>query len=158
MRRTRNMLLISLLATAAIYSCKKGSNDYSVTDHTTGMVKMRSWSGTASGYVKTDTVLLPDTAHVDWASLFNQSITDTSFSVEKINGFQVSVLAMPFNYVLTDTVNKIVRFDTTLSGSATSILTYYYGRDSMTYEFHHITGYSTHAAQYYQVNEFLHTN
>jgi hypothetical protein len=55
-------------------------------------------------------------------------------------------------------VNKIVTFDTVFSGSARSTLTYYYGKDSMTFDYHLVTGYNAAANQYYQLNEFLHTN
>jgi hypothetical protein len=158
MKHTTRNFLYALLAATAIYGCSK-SNNYTTTDHTTGITgKVRSWSGATSGYVKTDTVIMPDTNTVNWATFFNRTISDSFFAVMEVNGFQVSVFGTPFNYLTTDSVNQVIIFDTTLSGSAKSILTYYYNRDSMTCEYHQVTGYSNWAKQNYQVNYLLHTD
>jgi hypothetical protein len=156
MKITHFLLFPILILACSLPGCIKSSS-YSVTNHTVGVVGTRAWSGTISGYEQTDTVRLPDTAHVSWASPFSRTISDTTFNIEAVNGFLVSVLGTSFNYISTDSTHGIVLFDTTLAGSATSKLTYYYAADSITYEYHHVTGYNAASGLYYQVNAYLHT-
>jgi len=156
-----SFISIIFLVAVLSFGCNKSSNNYSTTDHTVGMTSLRSWSGTANGYYKGDTMMsigigLRDTI---WALHFARTISDTSFSIAKLNGFVISVLGTPLNYQSTDSITtKTVLFDSNVSGTQTAILTYYYLQDSMTYQFNIITGFNTPANQYYQVNMFLHTN
>jgi len=158
----RLIYTVSILSGTSLlmYSCSKGGGNYSVADHTTGIANVvRSWSGTANGFVQGDTIIPPATASVPWPKAYSRTITDTSFAVQKINGFAVAVLGYTLNYLTTDsTVNHLVEFDTTLSGSSLSFLKYYYISDSMSFEFHWISGYNSAANQYYQTNYYLHTN
>ena len=155
------MLLLSIVTCVAIIAvaCNKNSNNYSVADHTTGMVNGRLWSGNAYGYTQGDTLLTTgDTTHTVWAKIFSRTITDTSFSVQKINGFEVTVLGTTLTYRLTDSTNNLIRFDSVVTGTLNAILKYNYLNGSMSYEYHNVTGYNTNNHQYYQVNLFLHTN
>src|ERR1022692_3341214 len=103
----------------AFLSCSKGGNNYSAADHTVGLVNIiRAWSGTANGYIKGDTMYPGDTTHYAWPKAYSRVITDTTFPVQKVNGFDVSVLAENINYSSTDSVNKIVKFDTIISSGA----------------------------------------
>jgi hypothetical protein len=146
--------------TVIIFGCGKGSGNYSVADHTTGIANVtRSWSGSSTGFVQGDTLFAGDTTHYAWPKAFSRTINDTSFSIQKINGFEIAVIGYPLNYLLTDSVtNHMVKFDSTIVGSPTSFLEYFYGKDSMYFEFHQIGAYNSRANQYYQVNISLHTN
>ena len=161
MKKITNCTGLIFIAAMCSLGCNKTSNNYSTTDHTVGITKLRSWSGTADGYNKGDTMIstsigLRDTV---WALHFARNIVDTSFSIAKINGFAISVLGTPLDYISTDSITtKTVVFDSNVSGTQTAILTYYYLQDSMTYQFNIVTGFNSSANQYYQVNMFLHTN
>jgi hypothetical protein len=148
---------LALLICVMAYGCTKKAN-YSQADHTVGLTsKMRTWSGTSNGYYKGDTLIPPSTSTEDWAKLFNSTITDTSFAVLKVNGFAVSVPGMTMIYRDTDYVDKYVRFDSTVAGSGTSYLLYFYSVDSVYYEFHRFYGFNAAANQYYQTHLYLHT-
>ena len=148
---------IALLVCVTAYGCTK-SRVYSQTDHTTGLTsKSRVWSGTTYGYFKGDTLIPPATANEDWAKIFNLTITDSTFSVVKINGFAVSVPGMTMIYRDTDYTQNAVRFDSTVAGSGTSYLLYFYLVDSVYYEYHNFSGYNSAANQYYQTHLYLHT-
>lgn len=144
--------------TMFVYSCSKTSS-YSNTDETTGLVnKTRSWSGYSSGYYKGDTLYTGDTTHHEWARSFYHVISDTSFSVQKINGYQISAMGTPWNYLSTDNVNHIVRFDTTLSGSPVSYLDFYSARDSVYLQYHMVGAYNAASGRNYETDIYLHTN
>jgi len=144
--------------TLVFISCSKGGNSYTNTDHTVGMTDLKTWSGIAYGYYKGDTVLQGDTAHIVWANTFYRVITDTSFSVQKINGYQVNALETLLNYISSDSITtKTVLFDDTVSGIV-SKLTLYYLADTMKLELHVWSGYNSAANQYYQNNVILHSN
>jgi len=140
-------------------ACSKSGNNYSTTDHTVGVIQSRSWTGTANGYLQGDTIEFPppDVTHVPWAYAFNRVIADTSFPVTRINGFEISALGTMLTYKATDSTLQTVKFDSTLSGAAKSVFTFYYAKDSITYEYHSVSGYNATQNQYYQVNELWHT-
>ena len=151
-------LLISFALTCAVMiSCNKKSNDYSLTDYTTGMITLRQWSGNVYGYRKGDTLFPGDTTHYEWPKVFNRALTDSSFSLSRINGFAVNVLGYTLNYRSTDEVAKTRRFDSVITGSLNAVLIYYYEKDSMSFENHVVSGYNSRASQYYQTNIMLHT-
>lgn len=158
----KNLIYLSALVSSIIIvfgACNKSSNSYTVTDHTVGMVNVRLWSGTANGYTKGDTLLTSgDTTYTAWPKIYSRLIHDSSFSVQKINGFEVSVLGTPLAYRLTDSVNKTIRFDSLVTGSLTGILIYYFNKDSMTFQYDNVFGYNVPDSQYYQAHIFLHTN
>lgn len=151
-------IIILLLATVLSESCSK--NGYSTADHTTGLVNVtRSWSGYSTGYAMGDTLIPPATAPQVGALYFNHTISDTSFSINKINGFQISVGVTPMNYLSTDATTQIVEFDTTLAGtSAVSFLKYDPVHNSMTLEYHQVGAYNNLTGHYYETNISLHTN
>ena len=150
--------LFVALILVGITSCVKKKN-YSNADHTAGMGGSRSWSGTANGFYKGDTLLsTTDTTHSPWPKVFSRVLTDTLFPIVKVNGYMISVLGTPLAYRTTDSVAQTVRFDSTLTNSATTILTYYYAKDSMAFEYHRLEDFNTPAGNYYQTHEYLHTN
>ena len=138
-------------------NCTKTSKDYSTTDHTTGMTKMHSWSGTADGYIPGDTVIAPKDT-VLWALHFAHNYVDTFFAVQKINGFELSLMGAFVQYRSTDLTNQIIKFDSIAAGTVNVTLTYFILRDSMTLVVHNSSGFNAAANQYYQTNLFLHTN
>ncbi len=139
------------------YGCTKKA-DYSQTDHTVGLTsKMRTWSGTTNGYYKGDTLIPPATTNEDWAKIFNRIITDSTFAVLKVDGFAVSVPGMTMIYRDTDHVGNYVRYDSTVAGSGTSYLLYFYLVDSVYYEYHSFYGFNAAANQDYQTHLYLHT-
>jgi len=151
---TSALFFIALLS----WGCNKGNNSYTTTDHTVGMIAVRSWSGTSGGFYKGDTAIGTNPDSV-WALHFARVITDTSFSVQKINGFALSVLGYMLDYQSTDSLTtQTVLFDSDITGTQTAVLTYYYLKDSMTFQLSVVFGYNTPANQYYQTNMFLHTN
>ncbi len=150
-------LAIAAMICIMTYACTKKA-DYSQTDHTVGLTsKMRSWSGSSDGHYKGDTLIPPATANEDWAKIFNRIITDSSFSVQKVNGFAVSIPNMTLIYRDTDYTINAVRYDSTVAGSGTSYLLYFYLVDSAYYEYHSFYGYNSAANQYYQTHLYLHT-
>ena len=148
--------VLLLFIILVIFSCGKNTNNYSVTDHTVGMVKIRAWSGYTYGYARGDT--LWDTVHVAWPEYFYHTITDTSFSVQKINGFAINVDGVVLIFRTVDSVNKIMRFDSTYANSTTSFLIWNFGQDTMHYEFHKIYGHNDSAMKYYETNKILHSH
>ncbi len=158
----KNLLFLSVAIICAVFlftQCHPGGNNYTATDHTKGMIKIKSWTGNAHGYVQGDTIQFPppDTTHVAWAKAYSHNITDTSFSVLKIDGFDIIVLGTILRYKATDSTLQTVTFDTTVVGSGTDILKYYYAIDSFSYEFHIITGFNAAANKYYMTDLFIHT-
>lgn len=151
------VLPLLLCIAVAVYSCSKSGSNYSTTDHTVGMIKIRPWSGYSSGFNRGDTLYSSlDTHHVAWPKAYYRTITDTSVSVVRDDGFTVSMLGVVMRYRTTDSTLKYIRFDSTSSAS-TGILLYFFGNDSMHFEYHLVTGFNDTAKQYYQVNEFLHS-
>lgn len=153
----KNVLFLSVLACAGIISCNKQNNNYSLADHTAGMITDRQWSGNIYGYSKGDTLFPGDTAHYEWPKVFSRIITDSSFAVSRVNGFAVSIMGYTLNYRTTDEVAKTRRFDSVITGSLNAVLIYYYEKDSMSFENHVVSGYNSMANQYYQKNVLLHT-
>ena len=150
------LVALFLCITLIIPGCNKNTNNYSVTDHTTGMIKIRSWSGYAFGNSRGDT--LWNTVHVAWPEYFCHTVTDTSFSVLKVNGFSINVEGTELAFRSVDSVNKIVKFDFTYANSATSFLIWDFGQDTMYYEFHKIYGHNDSANKYYETNQVLRSN
>ncbi len=150
-----------LLASIGILSlcrCSKNSNNYTTTDHTAQVTVPHAWKGTIYGYYKSDTTFPPDTTHREWAKLYNLAISDTSIIISKIDGYAVSVFGVSLSYRLTDSVNKTLRFDSVVTGALNCILYYQYVKDSMSLEYHVVTGVNPISGQYYQENVFLHTH
>jgi hypothetical protein len=159
MKKSLLSAFIFLGASLFVISCTKNNNNYSSADHTVGLAnKTYKWTGTANGYTKGDTLFTGDTTHHEWPKIYSRTIVDTSFMIQKINGFEIAVLGAPINYISTDSTSKIVTFDTTYSGSAMTILKFYYSKDSISYEYHKVTGFNSAANQYYQSNMVLHTH
>ncbi|MCD6013008.1 MAG: hypothetical protein K0Q79_2870 [Flavipsychrobacter sp.] len=152
----KKLTLLSALIIAHITACNK-SNNYSITDHTTGMITVRQLTGIISGYAKGDTVFTGDTTHHEWPDAFNRLLIDTSVAIGKINGFAVSIMGYTLNYRSTDVANKTKRFDTLVAGTLDAVLIYYYDNDSMSFVSHQVSGFNSTANQYYQNNITLHT-
>src|SRR5580658_325465 len=102
MKNLTNCLCIIFLVAACSLGCNKSSNNYSTTDHTVGITNLRTWSGSANGYYKGDTMITVGTTL--WALHFARNIVDTSFAIAKINGFVVSVLGTALDYQFTDSI------------------------------------------------------
>ena len=148
---------IILIITVVAYGCTKKAN-YSPADHTVSLTaKARIWSGTTDGYYKGDTLIPPSTTNEDWAKIFNRVITDSSLAVLKVNGFAIGVPGMTLIYRDTDFTQNAVRFDSTVAGSGTSYLLYFYLVDSVYYEYHSFYGFNSAGNQYYQTHLYLHT-
>ena len=150
-----------LLSAAALVftGCTKSGN-YSSTDHTVGLVSSsKHFKGYAQGFYKGDTLLHSgDTTHSAWAKYYYRVIADTTISIQKVNGFLINAMDLPLPYRSTDSLtSKVVRFDTTISGSPVSFLDFYYATGSITLEYHHIGALNTLENQYYQDNIVLHT-
>ena len=151
--------IISIIAISAtiITSCTKNRN-YSNIDHTVGMTGARSWTGPIYGYYKGDTLLSStDTTHTPWPKVFSRTIADTLFAVQKLDGYRVSVWGVQLPYRATDSTAQTVRYDTTLPNSSPTILTFYYAKDSMTFEYHMLGEFNSAAGNYYQTHAFMHT-
>jgi hypothetical protein len=152
----KNPALFLAVMLALIIACNK-SNNYSITDYTAGMTTMRQWAGTISGYAKGDTLFAGDTTHYEWPKIFNRTLTDTSITVGKVNGYAVSMMGFTLNYRSTDETAKSTRFDTVVTGSLNAVLIYYYDKDSLTFVSSQVSGFNALASQYYQNNITLHT-
>ncbi len=150
-------LLYSACALAlCVASCSKSSNNYTVTDHTVGMVGIRHWTGSKDGYTPGDTTIM-STVHHAWPLHFSHLITDTTFAIEKINGFSINMVGFVLAYRTTDSVAQTVRYDSVITGTLTASLIYFFGKDSIGFEVHRVDSFSSDANQYYQLNEVLHT-
>jgi hypothetical protein len=148
------------LSVVAVAACSKSDNSYATTDNTVGMIKSWNWTGTATGYTQGDSVIhpLPDTTHVPWPKHFSRNISDTALAITRINGYCVAIMGVSFNYLSTDSaLTKTVVYDTILPGAARCYLKFYYAHDSMTLEYHEVSGYNATANQYYQQNWLLHS-
>jgi hypothetical protein len=151
-------VLFAFMCIASFWGCNKDANNYSTADHTAQVIIPRSWKGTVNGYFKGDTTIPPDTTHYEWAKIYNRVITDTSFVISKVDGFAVSALGITLSYRLTDSANKIMRFDSVATGSLNCVLIYNYVKDSMGLECHTVSGTNPLSGQYYQANFYLHTH
>lgn len=146
------------LLVGAICACNKSSNNYSITDLTTGMITERLWSGQIYGYAKGDTLYRPtDTVRTEWPKAYNRIITDTSFAIIKINGFAVNIMGTTLGYKSTDATAKVRRYDSVLTGSLDAVLLYYYEKDSLSFVCHRTKEYNSLANEYYQEHILLHT-
>ncbi len=146
----------AIMAASLFTACSKGGG-YTPVDHTTGMTRIRSWSGTAAGFYQGDTVILGATK--TWALTYNHVISDTSLAVQKINGFLLSFMGKTMKYISTDSITtQSVYFDSITTGTLTAKLYYYYAHDSLTFQLNQVNGFNTNANQYYQDNVVLHTN
>lgn len=152
----KNYTVIACALMAALcFSCNKNSNTYSTTDHTVGMVDLRHWAGTSQGFALGDSVI--SGTSTPWPKHFYRTISDTSFAVQKINGFSINMLGYVLSYRSTDSVAKTVLYDSTVAGKLSAYLIYYFGHDSITFNVHRVDSFSTAASQYYQVIDSFHT-
>lgn len=152
----RSIALLSIILLLA--ACSKSSDNYtSGYNYTVGMLNSRTWSDNSNGYVPGDSVI-SGTAHHNWPVHYNHDIADTVFTLQKINDFALSINGNVVQWRTTDSTAKTVRFDSVISGTYTSILMYYYDKDSITYTYSKVSGYFDSAQQYFQVNAFLHTH
>jgi hypothetical protein len=136
-------------------SCSKSSGNFVTTDHTPGLIKARGWYGSADGYAPGDTTK-GGIIHHNWPDHFSRTITDSSFSIIKIDGYTINMMGLKMPYRITDSTAKFVRFDTS-SSILTAALVYYYAKDSISFGLHRADSFSTAANQYYQLNLTLHT-
>src|SRR4051812_43906650 len=100
----KNLILyISLFFIFIVISgCHRNDNNYTAADHTVGMLNVRTWSGTANGNTAKDTLI--GTTNTKWLAHFSRTITDTTFAVQKIDGFSISILGTTLQFVSTDSV------------------------------------------------------
>ncbi len=158
MKKTLFSVSLLLIAAALFSQCTKSGN-YSAADHTVGLVNVtKHFKGYAYGYYKGDTLLYPlDTTHYPWTKYYYRTI-DSTFSIQKVNGFLINVVGVYMNYKSTDSLTyKVVKFDTVFPGVPRSLLNYYYAKDSIYLECHHSDSLNTYSNQYYQSHIFLHT-
>ncbi len=158
MKKSIFVSLFALMSAVAYTSCNKNSNNFSTADHTAQVTIPHSWKGPAYGYFKGDTTNPPDTTHYEWAKIYNRVISDTTFIISKIDGFAVSAFGVTLNYRLTDSSNKTMRFDSIVTGTLNCVLYYQYEKDSMSLEYHTVSGTNPISEQYYQTNVFLQTH
>lgn len=153
-----NISLICIMLLLA--ACNPHRNDYATTDYTRGLIKSVTWSGTAGGYAQGDTIAhpSPDTTHVPWAKAFHHLITDTTFAIQRVNGFAVQIGSQMLRFNTVDSAHGYVKFDTTVAGSGHDVLLYFYAKDSFSYEYHIITGQNAATGIYYETDMYLHTN
>ncbi len=150
--------LVLLLFVCALCACNKNSNNYSITDFTAGMITERLWSGQIYGYAKGDTLYQPtDTVLTEWPKVYNRTLTDTSFTIIKINGFAVNIMGTTLGYKTTDAMAKVRKYDSVVTGSLDAVLLYYYEKDSLSFVCHRTKEYNSLANQYYQEHILLHT-
>jgi hypothetical protein len=149
--------LVLLFAVMLIFpGCKKNSNNYSVTDHTVGMNKVRTWTGYSNGYYYGDTSWAGK--DITWPKWYMYTTTDSPCAVLPVNGFVVNVMGRILNWRSTDSVLKIVVFDSIYANSQRSFLIWDYGQDTMRLEFHRMMGWNDTLKLYYQDNKYLHGN
>jgi hypothetical protein len=141
--------------------CSK-NNDYSAgLDHTKGAVAQKKWSGTTDGYCQYDSSYYDTashhTVHITWPKHFQRTITDTIFSLERMDDYMISGLGQWQRYRSTDSANGIIHFDTTYSGSTLSYINYWYRIDSEYFEHHKVGDHHEASGLYYQTHWYLHT-
>lgn len=153
--RKLTLALLPSLAIAVIFSCNKKKNDYTSTDNTVGMTSLRSWHGVRNGKMKKDTTV-SGTATNTVASYSN--IIDTSFAIQKENGFTIMFLGSELRYRVTDSSGGTVKYDTTYAGSAKSELTFYFRTNKIHFEYHKIGDADPLKGDWYQDHATWDTN
>jgi hypothetical protein len=148
---------IALLGAFAFFAhgCSKPGNYVSI-NHTIGMTNTMTWSGNSWGYSYGDT--LEGDHHFSWPEYFNRNIVDTSFAVQNIDGFDISIMGAVLAWRSTDSVAKTVKFDSVISGSLTASLVFYYSKDSIVFNYIRVYGKNDTDNIYYQTNYFLYTH
>lgn len=147
---------------AIISGCSK-NNDYNAgTDHTSGMIKVRKWSGTTNGNCKLDSPYYDtpthSTKHAILLKHYSRTITDSMFSVEKYNDFTIKVFGNWMRYRSTDSIGtKLVVYDTTYSGSPLSFVKYNFSDQGTTLELHKMYEHDETTNEYFQDHWYLHT-
>ncbi|MES2702030.1 MAG: hypothetical protein V4649_05295 [Bacteroidota bacterium] len=159
----RNLLSFTALAfyAAIIAGCGR-NNDYTPGyDHTSGMIKTFHWTGTTTGYYKSDSIIKDvhgaDSAVIKWPRHYSRLILDTTIPIVKINDFAVSFMGALLRYKSTDSSLQQVRYDTTFSGAPITSMIFYYAKDSVKYEYHKIDEYHAPTGHNYQEHWDLHT-
>lgn len=139
-------LSLTIIFSAFLISCDKNKNYYAVTDYTSGMLTTRHWTGYAYGFAIGDTVIAPDT--LAWPKYYYRNI-DTSFNIQKVNSFAVSLCGMRLVFRSVDSVSKIVTYDSTYANSQRSFLIFDYGLNTMRCELHKTGDYNAAAGKAY---------
>jgi hypothetical protein len=154
----KNYLAPAICIVLFLFSCSKSGNNYTNTDHTAGMITSHLWSGNSNGFSRGDTVLYPpSTVHTAWPKIFNRNITDTPFTVQKVNGYEIVAFGATMQYRGEDATHTYIKFDSVISGTLDATLYYYHNRDSMVFILNRVDSFSAAAAEYYQVHDSLHT-
>ncbi len=140
---------------ALLFSCgKKNSYDDSI-DYTKGIPGTRSFSLKSNGNLYADTIV--DSVHTMWPEAYNRTVSDTTLTITKYDGFGINIYGMRLRYRSTDLVAHIIKFDSTIPGSGATQLLYYYMLDSMTFEFNHLIELHVPSGKMFETHDFLHT-
>lgn len=155
----KNLLLSLSILSVVIFvtSCKKQPN-YSAADHTVGLTAVHLWSGNAHGNTQKDTLISGNSTK--WLAAFNHNIIDSSFAIQKVDGYSISVLGATLQWVTTDSfTDKTVKFAVTLGNTTTpTTLIYYFAKDSIVLDYHKLGEYHPGTGQNYYTDEFLYTH